>query len=55
MLFSQTLFLINIKYMHAGMKHCLAAADVSRRQKSAMRADVGSVLSWHKKNNCRGE
>ncbi len=31
--------------MHAGMKHCLAAAAVNRRQKSAKKADVGRVLS----------
>ena len=31
-----TCFDINIKYMHAGMNHCLAAAAESRWQKSAM-------------------
>ncbi len=41
MLFSLTCFDINIQYMHAGMRHYLAAAAVSRRQKSAKRADVG--------------
>lgn len=44
MLFSLTseyCFDINIKYMHAGMKPCLAAAALSRRQKSATRTEVG--------------
>ena len=44
MLFSLTCFDINIKYMHAGTNHCLAAAAVSRRQKSASREDVGLRL-----------
>lgn len=42
--FDQFVFDINIKYMHAGMNHCLAAAAVSRRQESALKADVGRVL-----------
>lgn len=33
--------------MHAGMNYCLAAAAVSRRQKSAVRTDVGRVKPVH--------
>lgn len=43
--FPLTCFDINIQYMHAGMKHCLAAAAVNRRQKSAKKADGGRVLN----------
>lgn len=43
MLFSLTseyCFDMNNKYMHAGMNHCLAAAAVSRRQKSSKCAKI---------------
>lgn len=50
MLFSLTFeycFDINIKYMHVGMNDCFAAAVLSRREKTVIRADWATQNSYY--------
>ena len=46
-LISEYCFDINMKYMHAGMDYCLAAAAVSRGQRSAIKTHMGGVSPVH--------